>query len=103
MRKRCQVGLHRAVQRAHQPLVAEEVSAQRIRRDQLVHAIVDLLQPLEVAQRQRLDAGEVHALVRAIRAGVFHRASQGLRQLGLVAHRVGAATALAVDGERLLQ
>ena len=54
------VGLHGAVKRADQSLMGEEVAAQRVRRSQRIHAVLDARQTLHAADRCRLDLAQVH-------------------------------------------
>ncbi len=102
--QRRRVGLHRAVERADQPLVAEELAAQRVRRDQRVDRIVDRLQPLQCCRPAALRCREIHAVAGAERRRrrppprAAPRPAAACPCTGFC-----AALARAVDRQRLLQ
>ncbi len=81
----------------------EEITAQRVGRDQRVDCILHLLQALQAARIQSLDLFQHHPMRRAEVRGIDHRLAQFRHQLLLVLDRALVVLASAVDRQRLLQ
>ena len=101
--QRRRVGFHRTEKSADQPLVAEKLAAQRVRRNKRVDCIVNSLQPLQAAGVQLLNGRENYLPRGAeVRRGV-HRTAQIRHQLRFVRDRIVAVLACAIDCQRLFQ